>query len=313
MIIRKLLNYWFSKKRDNFYLFLAVLFIGLYGAGICVKLYDLDSLSQILKASGFAGFLFVMVLVLVHMNLHANHEFLKLFQNQSHFPQKQIEHVNSFCMTVFLGITILSMIALALFMELLWGVIKSWFSGLSQILPTQSIVLPDETAHKVPPGPDLASIFGTSAPPPAWMELIDQLFSIVGYLVVIGVCFSFLRIICLSVWNWITKPRHFDEDEKIYLRPTLFMSAEKKPSRQTQGLAYQLSYSGKIRRYYRKKILSRHRKASKHALPPVWASPQELEKASGMEDRTLHEIYEKARYSRQGGDENDWKRISNRL
>ena len=108
MTIRKLLNYWFVKKREGFYLFCAFLLGGMYAAGLLMETYASHSLAAFLQSAAFIGFLFLAILVLIHLNLHASHEFLKLFQDQSQFPKKQIEHVNSFCMTIFLGITFVS-------------------------------------------------------------------------------------------------------------------------------------------------------------------------------------------------------------
>ena len=100
MIIRKLLNYWFSKKRDSFYLFFLILFMGMYAAGYGMNLYDLPSMAWKWKTAGFLGFLLTVTFLLIHMNLYAGHEFLRIFENQAHIPKKQIQHVNSFCITV---------------------------------------------------------------------------------------------------------------------------------------------------------------------------------------------------------------------
>lgn len=310
MTIRKLLNYWFGRKRDSFYLFWAFVFAALYLSGIGVNAYGSPSLARILKAAGFAGFVLIILLLFVHINLYASHEFLKLFQKQGHFPKKQIQHVNSFCMKVFLGVAAVFMFGLPLLLEPLWPAIASWFSNLRQ--PDSPPLPPQAPEVEAAPRPDFAALFGETPPPPAWMKIADQALNLLGAALAIAVCLFLLRAACLYVWNWLKKPRHFDDDEKIYLRPTLLMPAQKKTRSREQGLPYQLSYSGKIRRHYRRKILSQGRRFSKTSLPPAWASPQELEEASDIEDSTLHQIYEKARYSRQGGDETDWKRLSGR-
>lgn len=308
MTIRKILNYWFMKKRDGFYLFLAFLLSAAYVAGILIENYGYDSLSAILKSASFMGFLFLAVIVLIHLNLHASHEFLKLFQQQDHFPQKQIEHVNSFCMTVFLGITLFSMAGLSLLLEPLWPVIRQWFASLKRPVQPQPPV-PEEIGPTPSEAYDFSALFGEPAPPPAWMKIVDRIFTVIGYVLIAAIALFLLRAMFLSIWNWITRPRHFDDDEKIYLKPTLSMTGESMPGLREHGIFYGLSYSGKIRRYYRKKILGNQKKQKK-PLPPSWASPQELEKSFDVEDQNLHRIYEKARYSRQGGDEADWKSLS---
>lgn len=296
------------KKRDGFYLFLALLLAAAYVAGILTEHYGYDSQSAALKSASFTGFLFLAVIVLIHLNLHASHEFLKLFQNQDHFPKKQMEHVNSFCMTVFLGITLFFMTGLSLLLEPLWPVIRQWFASLNHPAQPQSPVL-----EELRPAPseaiDYSAVFGEPAPPSAWMKIVDQLFTVIWYVLLAAIALLLLRNMFLSIWNWITRPRQFDDDEKIYLKPTLSMAGEKASEPREKEFFYFLSYNGKIRRYYRKKILIQQKKQKK-SVPPAWASPAELEKASGIEDQTLHQVYEKARYSRQGGNESDWKCLS---
>lgn len=310
MTIRKILNYWFMKKRDGFYLFLALLLAAAYVASIFIEHYGYDSQASILKSASFVGFLFLAVIVLIHLNLHASHEFLKLFQNEDHFPQKQIEHVNSFCMTVFLGITLFSMAGLSLLLEPLWPVIRQWFASRKHPVQLQPPV-PEEIGMIPSEAFNFSAVFGEPAPPPAWMKIVDQLFTVIGYALIAAIGLFLLRTMFLSIWNWITRPRQFDDDEKIYLKPTLSMAGEKASEPREKEFFYFLSYNGRIRRYYRKKILIQQKKQKK-SVPPAWASPAELEKASGIEDQTLHQVYEKARYSRQGGNESDWKCISGR-
>lgn len=305
MTIRKILNYWFMKKRDGFYLFLALLLTAAYVAGILTENCGYDSWAAILKSASFAGFLFLVAIALIHFNLHASHEFLKLFQNRDHFPQKQIEHVNSFCMTVFLGITLFSMAGLSLLLEPLWPVLWQWFASFKHPVQPQQPV-PEEIRPAPSEAFDFSAVFGEPAPPPAWMKIVDRLFTFIGYALIIAIALFLLRMMCLSIWNWITRPRQFDDDEKIYLKPTLSMTGKKASEPREKEFFYFLSYSGKVRRYYRKKILLQQKKQKK-SVPPAWASPAELEKASGIEDQTLHQVYEKARYSRQGANESDWK------
>ena len=305
MTIRKLLNYWFGKKRDGFYLFLAFLLAAAYAAGVWVGNYGYVSWSAIIKYASFAGFLLLTVAVLIHLNLYASHEFLKLFQNQSHFPRKQMQHVNSFCMTVFLGITLFSMTGLSLLTEPLWPMIRQWLSSLKHHSEPRPPV-PAEAIRPSSSAPDFSALFGEPAAPPVWMEIVDQAFTVIGYILIGAIALLLVRTVFLSIWNWITRPRYFDDDEKIYLKPTLSMAGEKAAESRPEGLFYFLSYNGRIRRYYRKKILAGQNKRKKTA-PPAWASPMELEEKSGIQAPTLHRIYEKARYSRQGADEADWK------
>ena len=55
------------------------------------------------------------------------------------------------------------------------------------------------------------------------------------------------------------------------------------------------SPNAQVRRKYRRAVLQ----ASKEP-PPVWAAPREIEEGAGLRDAQLHQLYEKARYSREG-------------
>lgn len=315
MTIRKFLNYWFGKKREGFYFFLAVVLAGCYLTALAIEGYQLTSYKETLpgylKAASFGGTILLALLVLVHLNLYACHEFLHLFQKQGHLPQKQIEHVNSFCMTVFLGLSLLCMVFFSFLLDPLWPVLTAWFKNLFH--PVSQTVPPVEMEYtESVMAPNLSELFGDPAPPPAWMEILNRMFEIVGCLLVLLVLLLLFRTVCLMAWNWITKPRHFDDDEKIYLRPTLFLPVdkpEKSPVQKERGIRYYLSYNGKIRRLYRKRILSGSQKVSVNMSHFFWASPRELEYASGLKDQELHEIYEKARYSSNECTESDWKKL----
>ena len=106
-----------------------------------------------------------------------------------------------------------------------------------------------------------------------------------------------LRQIARSIWKFFTKPRQFDDDEKIYLKPSLRLDSEFQES----GIRHAFSWlpartpDEKIRRLYRQRIL-KHFSQKAAGILPRWASPSELEKTCGIDQPSLHELYEKARY-----------------
>lgn len=59
-----------------------------------------------------------------------------------------------------------------------------------------------------------------------------------------------------------------------------------------------------VRRKYMKTI-----KKSKKAVPDEWLAPEEIESFAGVDDKTLHNVYEKARYSREGCTAEDKNRL----
>jgi len=317
MTVRKLLNYWFGKKREGFYFFLAFLLAVCYLAALAIEQYQLTphgwNLPMLLRTISFTGTLLLSLLVLAHLNIHACHEFLHLFQKQGHLPRKQIEHVNSFCMTVFLGLSLVGMVIFPFLLDPLWPLIAGWFRNLFQP-GSRTAPLLEMEAPTPDMAPNLSELFGEPTPPPAWMEVLNRIFEILGYLLLILTLLFLVWTVLRMIWKWITKPRQFDDDEKIYLHPTLLVpSGPKKddPSSKERGIRYFLSYNGKIRRLYRKRVLSgsRSQKTAVNISHFSWASPQELEEVSGLKDAKLHEIYEKARYGPGECTESDWKKL----
>lgn len=313
---RKWVNYWFSKRRDGFYGVLIAISFLIYIAGLAAVEYRIGTdwmrLASRLKAAGFASFLITILLILIHRNLNELHLFLKLFDQADHLPKKQIAYVNSFCMTVFLGITFLTTAIISPLLDPVWAAIVAWFKGVfDQIEPEE--IPPLEPA--VPAGPSmqevLAMLGGEPKPTPVWLQVAEKILFILGWCLVAVFLFLILRSILRAIWGWITKPRHFDDDEKIYLKPVLFLAGEERPQQETSQRSGRLrqyfSYNNRIRRLYRKEILSRHRKGSQ---PQQWASPQELETNVNLENPQLHELYEKARYGPSPCTEDDWKTLN---
>ncbi len=312
MFMRKFVNYWISRPRDGFYVFLAVCFAVLYAAGVTIARYDRPEMSVLLKRIGFIGFLALAVLVFIHKNLNAFYEFLRMFKDTDHLPQKQISYVNSFCMTVFLIAAVILIAAAAAAAGPLWQIISAWFSGLPRASasprPEPEPVRGGDTMT-----PNLAELLGDGGPAPAWVKLLDAVFEKLGFLLIAAAALFLLWHIGKSLWGFLTRPRHFDEDEKIYLKPTLNMQLNIKPRDREggpDGLRYHLSYNARIRRHYRREILSGRKKQKQNGAPPPWAAPAELESTSGLDDELLHNLYEKARYSREGCGEEDWNRIT---
>ena len=97
-----------------------------------------------------------------------------------------------------------------------------------------------------------------------------------------------------STSDW---PRHFDDDEKIYLKPSLHLDTETAKNGFRPAIAFLpvRTPGEKIRRLYRQRIL-KHFSQKTAGILPRWASPSELEETCGMDQPALHELYEKARY-----------------
>ncbi len=308
MTIRKLLNFWFGKNRSGFYVFLGIAAACAYLAGIALERSENQALAQTLKQAGYFSFLAIAPAYFIHWNLHAAHWFLDHFKDTDHLPKKQISLVNSFSMTIFLTLTLGALPLSAFCLNPLWQIIARWFAAKTSL---DKAVYPALHMEVEPvQAPDLSALFGEAKPTPPWILLLDRLFRAVGTLA-LGLL-MILALICLlgRLWAWITKPRHFDGDEKIYLTPTWSLTGSPKavPKKQKKKKGLRQSYDRKIRHLYRREILSRYSK--KKQTPALSASPKELEQAVGLSRPALHTLYEKARYSQNGCAKADWEALS---
>ena len=312
--LRKSMNYWFGKKRDGFYHSLGFIAAFIYLSGLAVTEYEITSsweqLSSRLKAAGFLSMLVVIALILIHRNIHELHQFLELFRQADHLPQKQIAHVNSFCMTIFLGGTLLLSAIIPPLLDPMWTAIAAWFKSIWKPVPIEPPEM-GQMMQEQSPQPSLTEIFGEPEPPPAWLEVAEKIFIFACWIFIAAILFFLIRSMLHSIWGWITKPRHFDDDEKIYLKPVFSLAGEhpsdNEKAHEPRGLRWYLSYNNRIRRLYRKEILSGHGRG-RH--PQEWATPTELESSAGLNNQTLHELYEKARYSHNSCTEEDWKKLN---
>lgn len=308
MTIRKLLNYWFGKKRSGLYACLGLAAAASYLAGNMLPASKAGALPPVLKRIGFLSFLGVILAFFIHLNLHAVHRFLEQFKDTDRLPQKQIGLVNSFCITVFLTLALALLPGTAFCLEPLWHAIGAWLSGRTDLNKALSPALPMETQPINTPDP--SALLGEARPTLPWIALLDKLLRTAGALILGFLMILAVRRLLLAIWAWITRPRHFDGDEKIYLTPTLSLFASLKPGKDKKGKGSRLSYDKRIRQKYRRKILSLS--AKKKRSPAQSASPSELELAVGLNNPILHQLYEKARYSENGCDKTDWQLLSER-
>ncbi len=311
---RKWFNYWISRDRTNFYGALAGFLVLFYLLGAFMVRYGAPESGARFKLAGFVGFLTLVVVYIVHKNLNSYYRFLDLFKDTDHMPLKQISYVNSFCMTVFLIAALIGIVVTAYAMEPLWRAIAEWFANrpVTEVpeMPIDYTPTPPPT-----PNPDMQALLGevqNPGPPPAWVAVLSAIVEYGAMLLVLVLCFYGIRKGAGKVWEFVTRPRHFDEDEKIYLKPTLdilahLSSPEPEQAPQKKGLRYFLSYEARIRRYYKKQILTGRKQQKCIGLPGEWASPRELEQSAGLEDAVLHRLYEKARYSHAECTEEDWR------
>lgn len=301
MTIRMLLNYWLKKKRSGFYVFLGFCAASAYLAGVLIRTQQ-PQLSLIFKRAGFLALLMIIPVFFIHQNLHALHWFLEHFKSTDCLPKKQIALVNSFCMTLFITFTLAALPASAFLLDPLWQAIGRWFASRTSLEKAVYPALYMETEPLA--SPDLSALLGDPRPPAPWIVLLDKIVRTAGSLVILFLTLLAVRILFLKAWGWITKPRNFDGDEKIYLTPAWTLPSEKQPAKSRHPKSFFASYDEKIRRRYRREILAFARKKRRRL--SASSSPRQLEETVGLEHETLHRLYEKARYGRENCTRDDW-------
>jgi hypothetical protein len=145
---------------------------------------------------------------------------------------------------------------------------------------------------------------GESHEPPEWLtKLMNILLVVVLAGFVIAVIAAIVQAIRFAMRNFAV----CDEDEVIFLEDETSDAAETTGPTKTRDDGF-FSVNRQIRRRYKKTI----QKATS-GIPDHWATPSELEAHAGLADSdgisVLHEVYEKARYSRDGATREDAERI----
>ena len=305
----RLANWWIGKKHPWFHTSLAFAFLCLYGIGQIQKTSGPNAGGAFCR-TGAIGFFSFILLVLLHENLHGSSRFLEHWKGSGHVPKKQIEQALSFCMVFFLSVTALSMAVAKTCAGPLSLALKHWLS--SGVRPPHAPfdeMFPADSGVGVP---DLSFLANEAAPPSAWAPVIGRFLQacvwlIVGYFLLLSAHGLLQKLVA-----WTLRTRQWDDDEKVYLKPTFFTLTPGPSHKASRGrfslnALRPLSFREKIRRQYRRTVC-RGMKRQKNA-PACWASPSELEQAAGCQDPSLHAVYEKARYGPGECTREDWEKI----
>lgn len=317
---RRLINWLIGKKHERLTVILGLGLILAYvvGSALLSSLPE-DAKRQLLglrlQRLGAGGMALLLLLCLLHQNLYGSSRFLDQFGHTDRLPKKQMEQVLSVSMTVLLAIGAAVMAGAAWLAPPLTRVMKQIFrprAALPEAIPQE------QATNAVGGPPDLSALFGSGRPAPAWLRLLEQLLILLFWLATVLFFLVMARYLLNRLWAWVTRPRHWDDDERIYLRPSLLRlrnDEEKGPERESLSsraarFLRPSTYSERIRRYYRNAILQGMKQTtpanpafspdraprSNGTFPPGWASPSELEQAANCQDPLLHRLYEKARY-----------------
>ncbi len=138
---------------------------------------------------------------------------------------------------------------------------------------------------------------------PEWVGIAIRIFL---WVLVLSTLCVFLVEIIRSIKNAILDFNVDDEDEIVFLDSEETDDTSSVP-KQTKSAGI-LSANAQIRRRYKKLI-----KKTTKGMPAYWATPTELEAAAQIENasstKTLHELYEKARYSKKGCTREDLQQL----
>ncbi|MCD8369621.1 MAG: hypothetical protein LUC94_04675 [Clostridiales bacterium] len=291
---RKLWNWWTAGKHERLHILTAFFFPLLYALGFTGLSANLP-----LREIGAAGFFVWSLVVLLHQNLYGTRRFLEHFSGTDRLPSRQIQQISAACVLLFLLISGAVMFTAALFFP-------QFCAFLTALLAKRSgtFDLSDEPlffAEQSPEQPDLSALAEDAAVTPAWVTLVNRLLEILAVLFLAAICFFILVQISRRLWHFLTRPRDWDDDERISLRPALFQKkeADARKTRRRLRLPASMSEQERIRRLYRKQITAGYKKQGLKEPPAGWMSPEELEITAHVQDEPLHSRYENARYGNQ--------------
>lgn len=293
----RLLHAWIRRSQTNLHLLLALLFLLTYAAGALLKTSGVpEQTTGLLQTVGTTGLFILLLLALLHQNLHGSRNFLEMFRNADHLPARQLGEVSSFCMVILLTAAALLMTAGAWIMPLCWSLLTSLFAGRTSGGSMDISDLNDMSPKHE--NPDLTALADNIRPTPAWVRLLEQLLFLFGTVLIVLLLLAAFWTIARKICQVLTRRRPQDDDEKISLAPSLRLSDYRRPkipAAPRRRLFEAASPNEKIRRCYRRRIGSGLH--FRHASPNPWETPEELEASAGIQDTALHLLYEKARYS----------------
>ncbi|MCD8223038.1 MAG: hypothetical protein LUD07_12815 [Clostridiales bacterium] len=330
--MKKLLNHWIDNSCVSLHLGLTITFCAIYALGGLLGSSGVsENIVSALHTIGFTGLFAVILLVILHINIHGSNHFLKHFQDTSHLPSTQITRVGLFCALLLLIAASALMGGLAVLTGTLWTALKAWFASrpVSSDLEAAANIMPDADTES----PDLSAL-AESMETPSWVEMLEQILNILGVVLIAALVIFVLARLILRLYRRFSQPIGWDDDVRISLKPHATddtASEHPKPHSLSERLSRIFSRpktpDEQIRRIYRQRIhagLARtgagrapspapgsliqpteapassdqnNAKSDVSSAGLTASTPAELEDLAGLKDSQLHALYEKARYS----------------
>lgn len=227
--------------------------------------------------------------------LDGMHEFIRDHQKIANLPVETMQKTGKLILKIAVLLLLLFVLPSALYGK---DPVAEAIAGYEpeQIEKTAEPEIPEAEASQGMEQQDLSELLGDKEykPMPKWLQ---NLFSVVLYLVMAAVGFAVLRAIYEGVKNAGKAFSEEEEDEVLFLKKGTD-EKENLPWKREKKEGY-LSPNMRIRRQYKKTI----KKAGKYQ-PTGVETPAELEEKNGLsgqeEMARLHAGYEKARYSQEG-------------
>jgi hypothetical protein len=301
---RKLRHHWLSGNRTGFHLALGCVFAGIYAlAGLIGSSVENFVWKEPMQIVGFAGLFVTLLLVLLHANLHGSNRFLQMFEDTGHLPVRQMTAVCTFCMILFLAVSVVAMGGCSVVLPIIWRAFCRWLEG------RRVYVDPEAAANIVPDmdnrSQDLAAIAGEVRETPFWVRAVEQMIFVAGYVMIaVIVIFLFLQL-ARALYRIFSRPVQWDDDVRISLKPDGDEEETEKIVQEGTWLR-RLKRRMTVSRDPREQVREQYRRAvrggvkrQRGKIDPVSlrsATPKELERIADISDQGLHDGYEKARY-----------------
>ncbi len=304
----RIINWWIARKLDSFHICLAA------GGGFACLAGILTERPALAKGGGI--FLLILAVVfLLHENLHRFWDYLENHQDLDRLPAGQMKRVNGFLLCCFLAVFLILVFLAGFFPwqaagELLLSGVRAVFRFLASLLPEST---EEYTMTQGGTGELFASMTafaGEGEGNPFW----DWISYILAAVIAVGFGLFLLYTAVRKLVEYLGS-LSFDGDEKVFIKPEETAERRGRRGRRRSFLAGLMPAGGghaeRVRRLYQKSIresLGPGGRAKERRFACM--TPEQIEETAGIAEAELHQLYEKARYSRDGCSADDAARMA---
>ncbi len=282
----------------------AAIFIVLYIAGLVIP-------NQLLSTVNYYLAFAYAICLLIFTNFRNLDRYLDFNHDVQNIPTHQISRTNSWTLALITGLTVVAMIVLPLLgidslIKLIGkGLLRvlQWIFGGSKTRPPSE--LPPE---EIPQEQDFSGLDGFEGSGPTWLTTLMNIAAIVLFVLIGIAAVAALVMGIIHLVRKYYKPLRENADEQEFILPEDSKETVARKVQRTVPLWRDLSPNGTVRRIYRRAVEKKRQPVDSKALTP--AEIEDLVGLSEAEHRSvLHELYEKARYSENGCDRDDIRRL----